>query len=705
MSVSTDFFTVLGVEAERGRTFSRADGPGARLAVLSQRIWLSTFHADPGVVGRAVTINGDRYVVSGILPASFTLPSITPKPAGDTGPDLWVPADAHEIPLMPVASPTDLRTNRAIGYLRAIGRLRPGVSLDRARSEVSELADRLARDYPADNAHVGATLEPFAGYLVQDVRQPLALLFAAVAVVLAIACANIAGLLLGRSQSRRQEIAVRVALGASRWRVTRQLITESLLLGSVAGLCGIVVGKLMLGWLVSVGPASLLRLSQASMDRDALLFALGIAVLTALIFGTLPAIHASRPRLAADLGEGSRRTSDSPAKQRMRRVLVAAEVAMACVLLTAATLLGRSLWTLVRVDPGYDAKHVLAFFVVLSGPEAKAPARQIALYESLLSRIRAMPSVTSAAAVVNLPVGGDDFGVPVVVEGAPLDEPGTRPRINYQVASADYFKTMHVPLANGREFSASDTRESPSVAIVNDAFVRRYWPNGDALGRRVRLGSSTATWSTVVGVVGNVRHGGPAAPIRMEIYAPTTQTPFSFSSFVVRTQGDPLALAPSVRQALLELDPTTPISGVSTLESRLRVSVGDTWFLSFLLVAFAAVAVLVAAVGIYGVVALGVVQRTREIGVRLALGASSTQLLHLLVRQGMGSAIAGLAAGLVLSLAAARAMAGLLFGVTAYDPAAWLAVSVTLAIVAFAAAYLPARRAVRIAPANALRAD
>jgi putative ABC transport system permease protein len=704
MSVSSDFFTVLGVQAEQGRTFSTGDGPGAHLAVLSQRIWLSTFHGDRGVVGRAVTINGEPFVVTGILPASFTLPSITPKPAGDTGPDLWIPADVHEIPLMPIASSNDLRTNRAIGYLRAIGRLRPGVTLERAEREVSELSGRLARDYPADNARVGATLEPFGPYLVQDVRQPLAVLFGAVTIVLAIACANIAGLLLGRAQSRRQEMAVRLALGASRWRVTRQLLTENLLLGSVAAGVGVFVGKFMLAWLASVGPASLLRLSQASMDGRAVLFALGLAVLTALIFGTLPAIQASRPRLAVELSAGSRRSSETPARQRMRRVLVAGEVALACTLLTSAALLGRSLWTLVRVDPGYDAKQVLAFFLVLSGPDAKSPSHETMLYESLLARIRAMPGVISAAAVANLPVGGDDFGVPVVVEGAPPDEPGKRPRVNYQVASADYFKTMRVPVASGREFAPSDTRDAPSVAIVNDAFVRRYWPNGDAIGRRVKFGAATS-WTTIVGVVGNVRHGGFAAPIRIEIYTPSTQTPFSFTSFVVRAEGDPLALAPAIRQALLELDATVPISGVSTLESRLRASVGDTSFLSFLLVAFAIVAVLVASVGIYGVVALGVVQRTREIGVRMALGASSRQVLTLLVGQGIGSAMAGLGAGLLLSLAAAHALTGLLFGITAHDPAAWLTVPVTLALVALAATYLPARRALRVAPSEALRAD
>jgi predicted permease len=702
MSVSTDFFQILGVSAEIGRTFGASDAPGSRVVVVSQRLWRATFHSDPSWVGRRVTLNGKPYDVVGVMAASFVLPSITPQPANDDGPELWIPGDVHEIPGVPLASDADRRTDRRTGYVRAIGRLRPSVDLDAAQAEVSALAAKLSREYPRENAQVGARLVPFAGYLVQQARQPLTVLFLAVGAVLAIACANIASLLLARATARQQEIALRLALGASRRRVIRQLLTESVLLGLIAGACGILAGDAMLHGLVSLGAANLLRLHEASIDGPAMAFALGLAALAALLFGTLPAVQGSRPQLGGALNDRSGPSSDSLSKQRLRRALVASEIAFACVLLTCAALLGRSLWTLLRVDPGYDARHLLAAEVFLAGPLAEDPSRQVDFYERFLTRVRRLPGVDSAAAVVNLPVGGDDFGAPVVAEGGPPLTPGTQARVNYQVASTDYFRTMRIPVVSGREFAPGDTRDAPLVAVVNDAFVRRHWPDGSAIGRRVRL-SATAPWLTIVGVVGNVRHGGLSAPVRMELYQPYTQQPFPFMSFVIRTAGDPLASASLVRQALAGVDASVPLSGVSTLEDRLQVSVANTRFLSILLLLFAVVAVLVAATGVYGVVALGVAQRLREIAIRVALGATRRQVMGLVLGQGLVTLIGGLAIGLGLSFAAGRALEGLLFGVSAHDRLAFLGVPLALAAVALIATYVPARRAARLAPSAALR--
>lgn len=695
MSVSSDFFEVLGATAAEGRTFGRIDGPDSNLVVLADRYWRSAFNADPTVVGKPVTLNGKPYVISGVMSRDFALPSITPAGGLDAGPDMWISADQHEIPKGPVDRDQDLRLDRRMGFLRAIARLKPGVSVEAAQEEAASIAAGLERDYPTDNARIGSLIKPFSAHLLRDSRRPLAILFVGVGLVLAIACANVASLLLARVAPRRPELAMRLALGASKGRIVRQLLTESLLLGAIAGAAGLVVGSLLLKALVTLGPDSLMRLQQASLDARAILFAGALALITAVIFGVLPALQASRTSINAPLLEGSRRVSESRSRQRFRRGLVSAEMAAACVLLLSAGLIGRSLWTLLRVDPGYDSRQVLTFELFITGARAEYQRTQLELYEPLLERLRIVPGVVSAGAIINLPVGGDDFGAPVVPEGAAADDKRSQIRVNYQVASANYFQTMNIPMREGRDFNAGDTRKAPGVAIVNEAFGRHFFPDGRVLGRRLKVGSAPdAPWRTIVGIVGDVRHGGFSAAVRPEMYEPYTQYSFPMMSFVVRTAGDPLAMRPVVQKLVAEIDPSVPVSGVSTLDERLSSSVTNTRFLSFVLLAFAGVAVLVASIGVYGVVALGVVQRTREIGVRLALGATRGQVLGLLLRQGLISVVAGLVVGVGISFAAGSALEGLLFGVTRYDAATFTAVPLVLAMAAIAAAYLPARRAV-----------
>ena len=704
MSVSTDFFHILGVEAALGRTFQADDVERADVVVLSHRMWMRRLSGDRDLVGRTLTVNGRPHLVAGVMPASFTLPSITPQASSGAGPELWIPAGPDEIPQLPIARPDNLRDNRRFGYLRAVGRLRPGMTRGEAEAEVATLAAQLEQEHPRENARVSARLDPLPQPLVGSARRPLLVLLAAVAFVLLITCANVASLLLGRAAARRQEIAIRIALGASRRRLVRQLLTESLVLALVSAGVGLLLARVTLEGLVGLSPAELLGLREAAIDLRVVVFALGLALLTGMGFGLAPALTASSTSLEAALREGAARGSAGPSNQRSRRLLVAGELAVASLLLTGAVLLIQSLLALMKVHPGYDARNVLAFELYLSGPVAEYQSRQVALYEDLLGRVRSLPGVESAAAIVNLPVGGDDFGAPIVIEGAPPPEAGAEPRANLEVASAGYFQTMRIPLLAGRDFAASDTRDAAPVVIVNETLAQSYAPDGNAVGRRLRLGS-IVQWHTIIGVVGDVRHGGPAAPREPQLYQPYTQSSFPFMSFVVRTAPEPEALIASVRQVLARIDPTLPMAGVSTLEERLGTSRAETRFLSALLGGFAGMALLLAALGVYSVAAYAVTARSREIGIRVALGAEPREVVALIVRGGSQVIAAGLLAGVALSFASARAISRLLFGVSAREPLTLALVPLGLALVALAATYVPARQAGRIDPVVAMRVE
>ena len=700
-SVSSSFFDVIGTPALLGDPFhaGRADD---RDVVLSYGLWTRRFAADRSIVGRQIVLNGTARTVVAVMPPEFDWPTVTANPGHQTGPELWIPGTIGDIPRTPVDQ-ANLATNRRIGYLRAVARLRDGATIEQARLEAQAIADRLAQQYPADDGGRGATFVALDWQFFGNLRQPMAVLLGAVAFVLAIACANIASLLLGRGVARRRELAVRVALGATRARVVRQLLTESMVLALVSAVVGGVVAWWSLHWLVRLSPGSLPGIATVTLDGRVLLFTIVVTLTTGLLCGLLPALHASVGAISAGLGESSGRTSEGRRAGRTRDALVALEIAVALVLLVGAGLLLRSFSSLSHVDTGIRTANLLTFEMALSGERAQRQPLQRAFYDSVLQRIAALPGVTDAGAAATLPIGGDAFAAPVRLEGTPEARPGQEARAGFQTVTPAYFRTLGVRLVAGREFSAADTATAPAVAMVNETFARQHWPGQDPVGRRMRVEGAPGDWMTVVGLVSDIRHLGPSAPPRPEFYRPHTQLSFSFMAFVVRTTGTPESMVPAIRAAIAGLDPAQPISSVKTMEQHLTTALARPKFMSTLVGCFGVLALLLSTVGVYGVMAYSVTQRTREIAIRSALGATSTNVLNLVIGKAMWLASFGLIAGLAGSFGLSRALSGLLFGISAADPITYAAVVVLLVGVALSAAAVPAWRATRIPGAQALR--
>jgi putative ABC transport system permease protein len=705
-SVSSGFFDLLGVAPLLGEPF-RAGRADARDVVLSHGLWTRRFGSDPSIVGRDITINGRARRVVAVMPPEFGWPAITGRGASTAvPPELWLPGAGHDIPRTPSDDPAqDLSANRRMGYLRAVGRLTAGATVMQAQRESEALVHRLAVEHPREEAGVGSVIQPLREQFFGAVRQPLLILAGAVAFVLAIACANAASLLLGRATARRREIAMRLALGAGRVRIVRQLLTESILL-ALGGACGgLFVAWSARAWLITLAPSEIPRLSATSIDAPVLVFTLVISVVTGVLFGLVPAWQVSTGALTADLNEGSARGSAGPRTSRTRDVLVGGQIAVALVLLIGAGLLLRSFDRLTRVDVGIDTRNLLTFDMVLSGPRASAQASQAAFYASTLEAIRAVPGVRGVGAAATLPIGGDDFSVPYEVEGKPALSPQQELTAGYQVVTPAYFDAMGIAVVSGRDFRESDTRDAPGVVMVNEALARQQWPGEDPIGRRLRVGRGSAgPWMTVVGLVRDIRHLGPATAPRPELYQPFTQSSFSFMAFVVRTEGNPRAIVPSVRAAVARLDPTQPLSRMTTMEEHVTRSLSRPQFMSTLTAAFAGLALLLSVVGIYGVMAYSVAQRTREIAIRTALGAQQRDVLRLVMRKALWLSLAGVGAGLTAAWGLSRILAGQLFGVTATDPLTYSSVALLLIVVALLAGAVPAVRAMRIDGTEALRA-
>lgn len=699
-SVSSSFFDVLGVAPLLGDTF-HTGAVDDRAVVLSHRLWSTRFGSDSGIVGRTITLNGTARTVVAVMPSSFDWPAVTATPGNSTGPELWIPGASKDIPRMPIDREGDLSTNRQSGYLRAVARLRDGVTIEQARQEAALVAERLARQYPNTDGGRSATVIPLRDQFVGHIRKPMMVLLAAVAFVLAIACANIASLLLGRSAMRRREIAVRLALGASRSRVVRQLLTESTMLAVASALVGLVFAWWVSRWL---GTLSFIGLEGVHvLDRWVLLFTALVAVLTGVLCGLAPAWHVSIDALTADLGDGGTRGSAGPQASRTRDVLVIGEIAVALVLLVGAGLMLRSFHALSRVDTGIDTRNLMTFDMFLSGERAQYQARQVAFYDDALRRIGALPGVTGAAAAVTLPIGGDDFAAGFTIEGRPLPPPGQEPRAGYQVVTPAYFRTMGIPILAGRDFLPGDTREAPPVVMVNQTFARQQWPDADPVGKRMRIGRADGDWMTVIGVVGDIRHLGPATPPRPEFYQPHSQRSFPFMAFVVRTAGPPQRTVPAIRGVVTGLDAGQPISGVNTMDEHIARALARPRILSALVASFGALALVLAVVGIYGVMSYAVTQRTREIAIRTALGATARAVVHMVLVKAALLSTAGITAGLILAILSSRALSGLLFGVTPTDAPTYAIVALLLTGVAVIAAAIPARRAARIDGAQVLR--
>ena len=697
-SVSSTFFDVLGVRPLIGDTFhgGHADPDGV---VLGYGVWVRRFGADPSIVGTAITLNRRARTVLAVLPREFFWPFITATPTTDAGPDLFVPAGPGDVPTG-LDEGRDMRDDRESGYLRVVARLRPGLSRSQGEAEVRAIGERLSRRYPEDGGQ-SAMLVSARDQFFGTMERPLVVLAAAVVFVLAIACANIASLLLARGTARRRDLALRRAIGATRLRIARQLLTEALVL-SVAGAAA---GTVLASW----GTSALLRLAPADVtalnvtfDWRILLFAAGVAMCTGVAFGLAPALQCSRDDLTTALSEESGRSSGSRRNGRLRDWLVAGQIAVALLLVTGAALFVRSFVSLTRVDTGIDTRNLLTFSLKLTGAEAESQSAQVRFYTALQERLLALPGVQTAGSAVTLPIGGDDFGTGYLVDGRPVPQPGEEPKAGYQVVMPGFFSAMGIPILEGRDVSLSDTPEGRLVILVNRTLARQQWPGQSPLGRRVRF-STDSPWLTIVGVTGDIRHLGPAVPPRPEIYRPASQRSFPFMAFVVRTTGDPYAMVPAIRHAVAELDPTLAIANVKTMDDHIAHALARPRFVSTLVTGFSALALTLALIGIYGVMAWSVAQRQREIAIRVALGAETRSVLALVLRKAALLAAAGIGAGLVFTPLATRPLQSLLFGVTAGDPLSLAAATGLLACVTLVAALIPAARAARIQPGTLVR--
>jgi putative ABC transport system permease protein len=690
-SVSASFFDVLRVRPTPGRGFVRGENdPGrTRVAVLGQRLWSRRFGADPTLVGRTIELDREPYEVVGIAPADFSFPE---------GVEIWTPLEHDEV----------FRTkSRGAWYLTVIGRLRPEASIDSARDEVATIAARLARTYPDADEGVGGTVGSLQESLVGDVRPALLVLLGAVGLVLLIACVNVANLLLARVAAREVELAVRTALGAGRLALVRQLLTESLLLAALGGIAGIFLAWLSLDSLLALQPRGVPRLSEVHVDRAVAAFTALVSVVTGLLFGVFPALHSTRRATADTLREGGRGLLGGRAG-RLRGGLVIGQMALAMMLLAGAGLLVRSFTQLRRVDPGFRSDGVLTFRISLPESAYAEDARRTAFFDELVARLRALPGVSGAGAVSGLPLGGSRFGFSFEIAGRPPVTPAQQPSIELRIVTADYLKTMGIPLRLGRGIEASDTASAPPVVVLSESAARRYFPGEDPLGQRLKIGMRTSQGSAggeIVGVVGDVKDGGLAADSLPTAYLPYAQTPFGTLDVLVRTATSPLALLSAAQGVVRELDPELALARVRTLDDVVARSISEPRFYTVLLGAFATIALLLAAIGIFGVLSYAVVQRSREIGIRVALGAHPAQVLGLVLRQALLLSATGVAAGLVGALLLGRALSSLLFQLSPRDPATLACVAGLLVFVALVASYLPARQATRVDPLVALRSE
>jgi predicted permease len=689
--VSAGFFDVMGVHPAIGRGFLDGENePGrAKLAVLSHGLWQEHWGGDPTVLGQAVSLDGQSYVVVGVAPAAFAYPGQT---------EVWVPMAYDE----------NFRAARGAWYLGTVGRLRHGVSLEAARAELRAIGERLEREHKDQNEGLGVGAVLLRDHVVGDVGRGLAMLLAAVGCVLLIGCVNVANLLLARHARRQTELALRSALGASRGRIVRQLLTEALAVGVVGGLLGMLVAYWGREALLSLQPGELPRIAETQVDRTVLGFCAALSLLTALAFGAIPAFATTRRDCASALRQGGRGLLST--RGRLGPSLVVAEVALAATLLVGAGLLLRSFAGLLRVDPGIRTASTLTFRTALPETLYAEDAQRVRFYRSLEERLAAVPGVEAVGATVGLPLTNVFFDLSFEVAGRPPLTPAQQPTLEVRVVTPGYFRAMGIPVVAGRAFSEADVDEAPQVVVLSRKAVARHFPGEDAVGKRITLGwgrgpGKPRAGGVVVGVVGDVRDHGLAEEHPPEVYLAHAQLPTLNMSLVVRTVGDPLALVPTARTLVRELDANVPLMRVQTLDEVVSRSISGPRFQSILLGAFAATALGLSALGVFGVLSYAVTQRSREIGVRLALGARPGDVLRMVLREAALLAGLGLALGAAGALALGRAMAGLLFGLTPTDPASVASATALLALAALAAGALPALRAARLDPLIALRAE
>ncbi|MEW6206899.1 MAG: ABC transporter permease [Acidobacteriota bacterium] len=692
---SWGLFSVLNVQPLRGRDFyAEEDQPGNDdVVILSYGLWQRRFAGDEGIIGQSIALNGRSHAVVGIMPASFQFP--------DASTEIWKP--------MAFAADDLSEDSRGSHYLSAVARLKLGVSLEQSQSDVASTARQLQQEHP-DNYEEGsgwsAGVVSLHEEIVGDVRLTLLVLLGAVGFVLLIACANVANLLLARASTRQREMALRAAMGAGRWRLVRQLMTESVMLSLLGGALGILLALWGNDLLRSLGPADFPRLDEIGVDAGLIVFTFTVSLLTGLVFGIAPALQASKFNLSDSLKEGSNTSTDTRSRHRLRRWLVASEIALALVLLVGAGLLIRSFYWLQQVDLGFEPSNLLTMRLSLPQAKYREPVRQRAFFEQLINRVEALPDVASAGMVNHLPLSGTGNQRNASVEGKPENPIN----IEFRIVSPNYFRTLGMRLREGRLFEASDRENTPYVAVVNEAFTRIFLPDEDPLGKRIKHGGagSPFKWLTIVGVIKDLKHTGADAETKPEIYISYLQPPLPTWNtqnmfLAVRTKNEAQSLTSAVRDTVRNIDSEQPIYSIATMQELLARSTAARRFNMLLMGIFAALALILAVVGIYGVMSYSVTQRTREIGIRLALGAKASDILKMVIKQGMTVALTGTGVGLVAALALTRLMKSLLFEVSATDALTLVVVAVVLTVVALLACAVPARKAMKTDPMVALR--
>jgi putative ABC transport system permease protein len=690
--VTWNLLPMLGVTPQLGRMFTEQDDqPGAAAtALISHGLWQGRFGGDPGVIGKTLVIDDVQTTVVGVLPAGFEFVRRV---------DLYRPLGLNLTP----QSEFLYRGNKKGLY--ALARLKPGVTEEQARVEMETIAAQLERAYPDSNSGTGAVLQSLAYFYAEGLRQSLLVLLVAVGFVLLLACVNVANLSLARAVERQREIAVRLTLGAGRWRIVRQLISESMLLSALGGLAGLLIGVWLTDGLLALAPPDAPRLDQVKLDIPVLLFTAGISALAGLLFGLLPALQAVRTDLNATLKEGGRRGGGA-SREGARKALLVVQVGVSLVLLIGAGLMLRTVYRLTRVDPGFNAENLLTMRFELSDQTYRGE-RQHGFYRACLERVSALPGVRAAALTQSLPIAGSVWGSIFIVADKPVPPRAELPVAAFIPVSANYFETMGMRLVKGRWFTDADTADKPRLTVINETLARRLWPGEDPIGKRLKQDwpESQTPWREVVGVVADVKSEGIDQETPMQVYFPLAQEPRGALYLVVRTVGPPLALASTVEGTIHTIDKDLPVFGIQSMDQLLGNDIAQQRLTMALLAGFAVLSLLLAAVGIYGVIAYSVGQRTHEIGIRIALGARSWDVLRLVLGQGMRLALIGVALGLVASFALTRLMKTLLFGVEATDPMTFVALSLLLGIVALLACWIPARRAAKVDPMVALRGE
>jgi predicted permease len=687
---TSNFFDVMGVKPALGRALQPAD-EREHVVVIGDELWRRRFHADRDVLGKAINLNSEAFTIIGVMPPSFRFP--TPDI------ELW----SSLAPIYDLGSKSsigDWINNRSLRGYRVVGRLQDGVPQEQAQTEMNTIAERLAKDYPDWNAGTGVVLVPLRTQMVGDYQRPLVVLLVAVGFILLIACANVANLMMARTAARDREIAIRRAMGAGQWRLIRQMLTESVLLSTLGGLMGLLLATWGVQLLLGLTPKNIPRLEGVSVDRWALLFTFIVSIGTGLLFGLAPAWHARKLSLNESLREGGRGIAGLARVKRLRGLLVMSEIALAVVLLIGAGLMLKSFQRLTDVNPGFNSDNLLTMALGLQFVHYQDPAKQVAFFDQALQRIRSLPGVVAAGACTSLPPSSIQQDTGFTIEGRPEEQGTQPPSAIYMPATPGYLEALGVPLVRGRTITDADTAPAPGVVVINQTLASRFFPNEDPVGHRMTI---SGVVRTIVGVVADAKYQGLGVEAGLQAYVPHAQSPFPGMRIIVRTTTDPSSLIAAVRAQIQSVDSEEGPTRLATMTQLLSESVAQPRFNTFLIGLFAALAFILSAIGIYGVINYDVTQRTSEIGVRMALGAQSRDVLRLILRQGFFLTLGGLVAGLAGAGLLTRFLTGLLFEVKPTDPITYAIVAGLLAFVALAACLIPARRATKVDPLVALR--